>query len=74
MAALAPEHFLDTDEIETGALIAADLAAAVGETTSSVEPLPTLIADTPAQGHSDTLELVVPSDEAPAFDEEVPLP
>jgi ribosomal protein S12 methylthiotransferase accessory factor YcaO len=72
-AALAPENFLDTHETETGALIAADLAAA-GETTSSVEPLPALTPDTSTQDHAETFELVVPEDEAAAFDKEVALP
>jgi hypothetical protein len=37
LAALAPENFLDTDEAETGALIAADLAAAA---VDEAVPLP----------------------------------
>jgi hypothetical protein len=74
MAALAPENFLDTDESETGALIAADLAAAAGETTSSVEPSPALASEHPAQDVPETLELIVPNDEAAAVDQAVPLP
>jgi hypothetical protein len=74
MAALAPENFLDTDEAETGALIAADLAAAAGETTSSVEPSPALASEALAQDAPETLELIIPNDEAAAVDQAVPLP
>ena len=74
MAALAPENFLDTDEAETGALIAANLAAAAGETTGSVEPSPALASEHPAQDVPETLELIVPNDEATAVDQAVPLP
>ena len=73
MAALAPENFLDTDESETGALIAADLAAA-GETTSSVEPSSALASKALAQDVPETLELIIPNDEAAAVDQAVPLP
>ena len=74
MAALAPENFLDTDESETGALIAADLAAAAGETTSSVEPSPALASEALTQDVPDTLELIIPNHEAAAVDQAVPLP
>jgi hypothetical protein len=74
MAALAPENFLDTDEAETGALIAADLAAAAGETTSSVEPSPALASEALAQDVPETLELIIPNDEAAAVDEAAALP
>ena len=73
LAALAPENFLDTDESETGALIAADLAAA-GETTSSVEPSSALASKALAQDVPETLELIIPNDEAAAVDQAVPLP
>jgi hypothetical protein len=75
MAALAPEHFLDRDETETGALIAADLAAAAaGETTGSVEPLPALASETPPEGVAEAFEIGGPNDDAVAVDEAVALP
>jgi hypothetical protein len=74
MAALAPENFLDTDQAETGALIAADLAAAAGETTGSVEPSPALASEALAQDVPETLELIIPNDEAAAVDEAAALP
>ena len=74
LAALTPENFLDTDEAETSALIAADLAAAAGETTGSVEPSPALASEALAQDVPETLELIIPNDEAAAVDEAVPLP
>jgi hypothetical protein len=74
MAALAPENFLDTDKAETGALIAADLAAAAGETTSSVEPSPVLALEALAEDVPETLELIIPNDEAAAVDQAVALP
>ena len=74
MAALAPENFLDTDESETDALIAADLAAAAGETTSSVEPSSALASEALAQDVPETLESIIPNDEAPSVDQAVPLP
>ena len=73
MAALAPENFLDGDEAETCALIAADLAAA-GETTGSVEPLPALASETPPEGVAEAFEIGVPNDDAAAVDEAVALP
>jgi hypothetical protein len=74
LAALTPENFLDTDEAETSALIAADLAAAAGETTGSVEPSPALASEALAQDVPETLELIIPNDAAAAVDEAVPLP
>jgi hypothetical protein len=74
MAALAPENFLGTNETETGALIAADLAAAAGETTGSVEPSPALASEALAQDVPETLELIIPNDEAAAVDEAAALP
>jgi hypothetical protein len=74
MAALAPENFLDTNETETCALIAADLAAAAGETTGSVEALPALASEASAPDAPEIFELVIPNDEAAAVDEAVPLP
>ena len=74
MAALAPENFLDGHERETCALIAADLAAAAGETTGSVEPLPALASETPPEGVAEAFEIGIPNDDAPAADEAVALP
>jgi hypothetical protein len=74
MAALAPENFLDTDETETCALIAADLAATAGATTGSVEALPALASEASAPDVPEIFELVIPNDEAAAGDEGIPLP
>jgi hypothetical protein len=74
MAALAPENFLDGHERETCAPIAADLAAAAGETTGSVEPLPALASETPLEGVTEAFEIGVPNDDAAAVDEAAALP